>query len=179
MNPVDPSQSPAPAPPEEADDFKAMLIGAALMFVIAFVPYSGFLCCLPQISGALLAAHLFTNQYRLTLTYGEGIRLGILTALLGGVTAWVVATVLLLLANYQVGGEMINVVLWIYAKLLPADAVEKIKDQIAAMNAAGPSVGKIMIGFVASVVTAAISGLIGGSVGAAIFKRGPKEPGVR
>ena len=78
-----------------------MMIGAGFIFVISLIPFSFVLCCLPQIAGAMLAIHLFTKWYRLTLTYGEGIKLGILTALLGGLAAWVVGVAVMLLFNYQ------------------------------------------------------------------------------
>jgi hypothetical protein len=179
MNPTDPGtvQPEVPPPAEAPDDFKPMLIGAAVIFVIAFIPYAGLMCCLPQILGAMLAVHVFTKEYKLTLTYGEGIRLGILTTLLGGVTAWVVAIALLFTVHYQVGGELVDMMVQFFGKFMPPDAVEKMKEGIAQQKESGPTVAQLIIGFIGSLVTAGITGLIGGSLGTAIFKRGPKEPG--
>ena len=67
-----------------------MLIGAGLIFGIAFIPYASMTCCLPSIIGALVAVHLYTRKYGLTLTYGKGIKLGVLTCLMGGLAAWAV-----------------------------------------------------------------------------------------
>jgi hypothetical protein len=177
MNPTDPGAIQPPPPAEGPDDFKPMLIGAAMIFVIAFIPYAGLLCCLPQILGALLAVHLFTKEYKLTLTYGEGIRLGILTTLLGGVTAWVVAIALMFTVHYQVGGELSDMMVHFFSKFMPPDALDKMKEKLAEQKASGPDVTQVVVGFIGSLVMTGITGLIGGSLGTAIFKRGPKQPG--
>lgn len=178
MNPTDPGNiQPPQVPADGPDDFKPMLIGAAMIFVINFIPYTGLSCCLPQILGALLAVHLFTREYHLTLTYGEGIRLGILTVLLGAVTAWVVAIALLFTVHYQVGGEISDLMVQFFGKFMPPDAIEKMKEGLAQQKESGPTVAQIIIGFVSILIMGSIAGLIGGSLGTAIFKRGPKQPG--
>jgi hypothetical protein len=172
MNPTEPGQ-PAPAPQTEApDDMKAMLIGAACIFVIAFIPYSGFLCCLPQIFAAALAIHLFTGKYRLTLTTGEGIKLGILTTLSGGMAAWAIAVALMMLFGYQVGHEIIDLMPKMFEHSNP-EVAQKMREQFEAKKAAGIQLTDVLIGLCANVVSAGISGLIGGALGAVMFKRGP------
>lgn len=161
---------------EEPDDFKAMLSGAGLIFIVAFIPFAAFSCCLPQIAGALLAVHLFTSKYALTLTTGRGIKLGILTCLMGGMSAWVVAMGVYFLFDYQVGGKEGEwIALTIAEKVGGPDAVEQAKEAMAQQKSQGMGIAQIAGGFIGGAVFACISGLLGGSIGAAIFKRGPKE----
>lgn len=156
------------------------MIGAGFIFVITFIPYSFMLCCLPQIGGALLAIHLFTKWYRLTLTYGEGIKLGMLTALLGGLAAWVVAVAVMLLFNYQFNvKEVQEMMLKVFSHFNNPALVDKMKEAFEAQKAQGITLPQLLIGLCSTVVTSAICGLIGGALGAAIFKRGPaREPGI-
>ncbi len=165
-----------PAPAEAPDDFKPMLIGAALIFVIGLIPFSALLCCLPQLGGALLAVHLFTATYRLTISYGRGIKLGILTCLVGGLALWVVAIAARLLFNYQFGAKESETIAVFFAKFGGPEAVKAVQDAIAAQQAQELGVAQILIQLLATAVFAAVLGLIGGALGAVLFKRGPKQP---
>jgi hypothetical protein len=176
MNTNEPYQPHMHGESEQPDDFKAMMIGAVFIFIIAFIPYAVLACCLPQIFGALLAVHLFTSQYSYTLTTGQGIKLGILTCLLGGLSAWVASMGMYFLFDYQVGakeGEWIS--LTIAEKVGGAQAVEQAKAAIAEQQAKGLGMLQIGIGLISSILFACISGLIGGSIGAKLFQRAPNN----
>lgn len=176
MDSNEPEIPTGPLEVEDPDDFKAMLSGAALIFVVSFIPFAALTCCLPQIIGALLAIHLFTSKYSLTLTTGRGIKLGILTCLMGAMSAWVVAMGVYFLFDYQVGGKEGEwIALTIAEKVGGPEALEAAKEAMAQQKAQGMGIAQIAGGFVAGAVFACISGLLGGSIGAAIFKRGPKE----
>jgi hypothetical protein len=177
VDPTDPSTNPPPAPLEEPDDFKPMLIGAALIFVMSVVPYVSLLgcCCLPHIAGALLAVHLFTKWNRLTLTSGEAIKLGILTVLLGAMAAWAVAVAWQLIFGYQLNMKQVEaLMLKIYSHFGP-QFVDKAREAMEAQKQKGVTLSQLLIGLCATVVVSAISGLIGGALGAALFKRGPAK----
>ena len=176
MNSTDPGPElpPTTEPAGEPDDFKAMMTGATVIFVISLIPFANFTCCLPHLAGTLVALHLFTKQYQLSLTYGDGIKLGILTALLGGLAAWVVMVLLHMVFHYQPGTKEIkDLMLQFYTKYAP-QAVDQIKEAFAKQETQGMTVGMIMIGLVSVVITSAIAGLIGGAIGTAWFKRGSK-----
>lgn len=176
MNPTEPeAEQPAPTP-VEPDDFKAMMIGATVIFVVAFIPFAGVLCCLPQILGALLALHLFTRQYQLTLAYGDGIKLGMLTVLIGGVSAWLISILLLMTVHYQVGQEIMKLMVDLYTKLGPqfAQVAQKMQEQMDKQKAEGVTTNMLLLGGCMQVIMSCISGLIGGALGTAFFKRGPK-----
>jgi len=177
MNPTTPEPTAVIPPVEEPDDFQAMLIGAALIFVVSFIPYASFSCCLPYLVGALLAVHLFTGKYRLTISYGRGIKLGILTCLMGGLATWVVMLAIRLLFDYQVGAkEGTALTLWLVEKMGNPEAVKQVKEAMEAQQAQGVTVGQVLGGLAGVGVFASLSGLIGGALGALLFKRGVKPP---
>ena len=172
-----PAETPSPLPPpsaEEPDDFQAMLIGAGIIVAVSFIPYASMACCLPHLIGAVVAVHLYTRKYGLTISYGKGIKLGVLTCLMGGLAVWVVITAVLLVFGYQIGAKDVEAITLYFAKLGGPEAVEKTKEALEAQKNQGISVGHIVIGLVSVSVLAAISGLIGGALGAALFKRGPR-----
>ena len=121
-----------------------------------------------------MAVHLYTRKYGLTLPYGRGIKLGILTCLMGGLAAWAGGTALLLIFGYQVGAKETETLTLYFAKMGGPEAVEKAKEAIEAQKNQGVSVLHVVIGLVATSIFAVISGLIGGALGAALFKRKPK-----
>ena len=164
-------------PIEEPDDFQAMLIGATLIFVVSFIPYASFTCCLPHLAGALLAVHLFTRKCRLTISYGRGIKLGILTCLMGGLAAWAVMLGIRMLFDYQVGAkEGAALTLWLVEKMGNPEAVKQVKEAMEAQQAQGVTVRQVLGGLAGVGVFASLSGLIGGALGALLFKRGVKLP---
>jgi hypothetical protein len=176
MNPTQPEEPTVISTAvEEPDDFQAMLLGAALIFGVSFIPYASFSCCLPYILAALLAVHLFTRKYGLTVSYGRGIKLGILTCLMGGLATWAVMLGIQLVFDYQVGRkEVETLTLWLVEKTGNPDAVRQAREGLEAQRAQGVTVGQVVGGLVGVGVFASLSGLLGGVLGAALFKRGPK-----
>lgn len=174
MTPTETPPQLSPPSAEEPDDFQAMLVGAGIIFGVSFIPYASMTCCLPHVIGALVAVHLYTRKYGLTLSYGKGIKLGVLTCLMGGLAAWVVVMALLLVFSYHVGAKEGETIALFLAKMGGPEAVEKAKEALEAQKSQGLSVIQVVIGFVSASVFTAISGLIGGALGAAIFKRGTK-----
>ncbi len=161
---------------EPPDNFRAMAMGATMIFIIAFIPFAVFGCCLPQILGSLLAIHLFTSQYSLTLTAGQGIKLGILTCLLGALSSWVVSMGLYFLFDYQIGAREIEwLVLTLVEKTGNQEALEQTKAEFERQKALGLSMPQIIMGLVVTIVFASLSGLIGGAIGAKLFQRSPNN----
>ncbi|MDB6020015.1 MAG: hypothetical protein JWR19_4504 [Pedosphaera sp.] len=172
MNPTDPVPNPPASPAVDPDDFKAMLIGAGFIFAVSFIPYISLACCLPQILGVLLTIHLFTRWYQMTLTYGQGIRLGMLTAMLGSVAFWVVVMALWLGFGYLMHAkENEAIMMKIMSKASP-EMLQAFKQAMEAQKTQEIGLPQILLGLCATVVNACICGLIGGALGAALFKRG-------
>lgn len=159
----------------EPDDFQAMLIGAAVILVLSLVPYVRMVCCLTHLLGIWLAIFLFTGRYRLTLSYGEGIRLGILTSLLGNYGAWLIGVVLWLVMGEQPGAEEgRQLALWIAGKAGGPEAVEEARKAMAAQIVATPGLKELGVGVVVVGISAAVSGVLGGALGALMFRRGAR-----
>jgi hypothetical protein len=156
-----------------------MLIGAGVIFAISFIPFASLACCLPQVGAALLTLHLFTAKYGLTLSAGRAMKLGIFTCLMGSLAAWAVAMAIYFLFNYQVGKEVAEMIFSFSIQMAEkggnTQAVDQMKEQFAQQQAQGLGPAQIAMGLFGSAAFAAISGVIGGAIGAALFKRGPKE----
>lgn len=163
-------------PAEKPDDFQAMLLGAGLVFIISVIPFVNLLgCCLiPQILGAMMAVYWFTNKYQVTISPGKGIVLGILTCLLGGIAAFVVATILQKLGFNPVEKFTNQATIDLMEKFAGPEAAQAARDQIEKQMAQGLTALQVVIGLVVSLVVNAIGGLIGGAIGAAVFKKAPQ-----
>lgn len=171
-NPTDPTRT-----LEEPDDFKAMLAGAGLIFVLTFVPFASLACCLPQVGAALLAVHLFTSRYSLTLTPGTGIRLGIFTCLMGALASWAAAMGLYFLLDYQVGAKESQMIALKIAEMAGGQqAVEQVRQALEQQRAQGMGMGTILASLLVGALMATLSGVLGGALGATFFKRGPQPP---
>ena len=167
-------------PEEKPDDFQAMLIGAGLVFVISIIPFIGltFCCCIPQILGSLLAVYWYTNKYKITISPGKGIILGILTCLLGGIASYIVGIILMKLginpmesAMQAFAEAMAN---WVEQQAGAAEA-EKVREEFAKAMSGEKTAVQIVIDLISVIAFYAIGGLIGGAIGAALFKKAPAE----
>lgn len=163
-------------PVEKPDDFQAMLIGGGLVFILSIIPFVNFLgCCLIiQILGSLLAIHVYTNKYKLTLSPGKGIMLGILTCLLGGIAAFVLTMILQKLGLDFSQQFMQEQMIKMAENFGGPEAAEQVREEIERQNIEGVGVVQIVIGLVISVIFNSVGGLIGGAIGAAVFKRAPE-----
>ncbi|MCZ6671415.1 MAG: DUF4199 family protein [Verrucomicrobia bacterium] len=161
-------------PAEKPDDFQAMLVGAALVFVVSVIPFVNLLgCCLiPQVLGAMLAVYWFTNKYQLTISPGKGIVLGILTCLLGGIAAFIISMILQKLGINPVEEFTNQTIIDLVEKYAP-DMADQVREQIERQKLEGLGAVQIVIGLVFSLVFNAVGGLIGGAIGAAVFKKAP------
>ncbi len=162
-------------PVEKPDDFQAMLMGAGLVFIISVIPFVNLLgCCLvPQVLGAIMAVYWFTNKYQLTISPGKGIVLGILTCLLGGIAAFIVATILQKLGFNPVEKFTNQATIDLLEKFAGAEAAQAAREQIEKQMAQGLTAVQVVIGLIVSVVLNTIGGVIGGAIGAAVFKKAP------
>lgn len=162
---------------ESPDDFHAMLTGAALVFIVGVIPvvYMVGCCLIPQILGALLAVHVYTKKYQLTVSAGKGIVLGILTCLLGGVAAFVVVMVLQKFGLDPTQAMTQEWSIQFAERIGGPEAAEEARRQIELQNSQGVGALQIVIGLVIGIILNAIGGLVGGAIGAAVFKRAPKE----
>ena len=151
------------------DKTNAILIGAALVAVTStsYLSIVNVLCCAGVIGGGVLAVFRYTTDNRLTITGGEGAKLGFMAALIGAVIALVLTFVLrsigirddLAISNFMIDrfGDQMQ----------PA--------QLDAMDAQmSQPVWKTMLSFttlLGPVISGAL-GAVGGLIGASVFKKG-------
>ncbi len=161
---------------ESPDNFNSVLIGGTLIFVIGIVPFLNLInsCCLGMLLGGGVAVWHYTNQYNLTLTSGEGFKLGALAGLLGGLAGLVVSYVLIALFDYQPGAEAIkDLMLNIFGDdpTVRAQMEESFREQSA--NALSASA--IAIGVITTAIIYPLFAGLGGIIGASLFKKGSPQ----
>jgi len=159
--------------PESPDNFNSILIGGGVIFIISIVPYLNLIngCCLGMLLGGGVAVWHYVNQYSLTLTSGEGFKLGAMAGLLGGLAGLVIGYVFVLLFNYQPGVDdskrlMLN--LFGTDPAVRAQIEESFRE--ASENAL--SATNIAIGTISTVIIYPLFAGLGGIIAASAFKKG-------
>ncbi len=157
--------------PESPDNFNSILIGGGVIFVIGIVPFLNLIngCCLGMLLGGGVAVWHYANQYSLTLTSGEGFKLGALAGLLGGLAGLVVGYVLLALIGYQPGvDDSKNLML----NLFGSDPAVRAQIEESFREASELSPSSIAIGTIGTVIIYPLFSGLGGILAASIFKKG-------
>ncbi|MFN3345816.1 MAG: hypothetical protein ACK412_09225 [Chloroherpetonaceae bacterium] len=161
---------------ESPDNFNSILIGGAVIFVIGIVPFLNLIngCCLGMLLGGGVSVWHYTNQYNLTLTSGEGFKLGALAGLLGGLAGLVVSYVLIALFDYQPGKEELQeLMLNIFGSdpAVRAQMEESFREQ--STNALSASA--IAISTITTAIIYPLFAGLGGIIGASLFKKGSPQ----
>lgn len=122
-------------------------------------------CCLPSLLGPLMAIRNYATAESLSLSTGEGAKIGLLTGAGGGLIGGVMG---LLLRAIGVLPSMEDIIELTRDRMAEAGAPpEQVDGMIKAVEMFSGS-----LGIVISVVALAIVGAIVGMIGAAIFKKG-------
>lgn len=168
----EPVATPQPQP-DAPDNFNAVLTGAGVILVIGLIPLLNLLnvCCLGVIAGGAVASWRYATQYNLSLSSGEGFKLGALAGLLGGLAGVVVGYALIALFDYQPGtSELRDLMLNAFGDdpAVRAQLEESFREQ--EQNAL--SVSNIILGAIGAAIIYPLFAGLGGVIGAAIFKKG-------
>ncbi|MDX2127946.1 MAG: hypothetical protein SFU91_02785 [Chloroherpetonaceae bacterium] len=168
---IQPSQNPV----QEPDNFNSILIGGGLIVFFGLVPYLSFvnMCCLGLIAGGTLSVWHYTNAFSLTLSSGEGFKLGALTGILGGLVLYVLQMLCLVLFDYQPGTEEMGMIMKSFMKGNP-EALEAYEQGIQDSKLNAFSVKNIAIGVLSTVIIYPLFVGLGGTIGAALFKKAPE-----
>lgn len=161
---------------ESPDNFNSILIGSGVIFVIGIVPFVNLInaCCLGMLLGGGVAVWHYANQYNLSLTSGEGFKLGALAGLLGGLAGLVVGYMLLALFNYQPGAEEIKNLVLNLADSDPAVRAQ-MEESFREQSENALSIGNIAIGTATTVIIYPLFAGLGGIIAASIFKKGSTQ----
>ncbi len=162
--------------PKSPDNFNSILIGAGVIFVIGIVPFLNLIngCCLGMLLGGGVAVWHYANQYNLSLTSGEGFKLGALAGLLGGLAGLVVSYVLLALFDYQPGLQEIKSIFLDLAESDPAIRAQ-IEESFRQQSETAFSISSIAIGTVGTVIIYPLFAGLGGIIAASVFKKGSTQ----
>jgi hypothetical protein len=161
---------------ESPDNFNSVLIGGAVIFVIGIVPFLNLIngCCLGMLLGGGVTVWHYTNQYNLSLTSGEGFKLGALAGLLGGLAGLVVSYVLIALFDYQPGKEELQeLMLNIFGSdpAVRAQMEESFREQSENIL----STSSIAISTITTMIIYPLFAGLGGIIGASLFKKGSPQ----
>jgi hypothetical protein len=148
-----------------------MLMGAAIVFTFGIISFIvQFPCfCLPQIAGALVAVYWFTKKYRVTISSGKGIILGILTCLLGGVAAFIAAVILQQFGIHTFEETVATLSEQIRAYGAKSGETEQLEKIIDWLNSDSAQMVLIIASLGITLVINTICGVIEGAIGAAVF----------
>lgn len=125
--------------------------------------------CLAYVGAGLIAVWHYTNTQRLTLPAGEGVLLGLMAGVVAALVGALLGVLLRTLgitpspeevwAQLEASGQFDNV---------PPESLETSRKMMEMMM--GP------VGYAIALVFGAIAGLVGGAIGAAVFKKGGERP---
>jgi hypothetical protein len=167
----DPLTNTEQTPFESPDNFNSILIGAGVIFLFGVTPYLNLTCCLGITVGGAVAVWHYVSQHSLSLSNGEGFKLGALAGLLGGLATLVVSYALLLLAGYQPGQkEVQDLMLSIFGNDPAVRAQMELQMREQSANAL--SAGNIAVGVIATAIVNPLFAGLGGVISASAFKKG-------
>lgn len=159
--------------PDAPDNFNSVMIGGGAILVIGLIPLLNLLnvCCLGVIAGGVIASWHYATRYNLSLSSGEGFKLGALAGLIGGLAGVVVGAALIALFDYQPGAsEIRDLMLDAFGDdpVVRAELEKSFREQ-----AENPlSVSNILLGAIGAAIIYPLFAGLGGVIGAAIFKKG-------
>jgi hypothetical protein len=146
------------------------LLGGLLIGVLSALPIvsaGNCCCCLWVVSGGALAAYLRQQNLRVQITAAEGALVGLLAGLVGGLT-----TVILSIPMDMLAGPFQRQLVERVLSTNP-DVPQEMREALERGAASG---AKTALNFVVWIVAGPVFGLLGGLLGAAIFKRTPPPP---
>jgi hypothetical protein len=171
---LQPSTQGAAEPP---DNFTSILIGAGVIFIISVVPFLNLLnavCCLGIIGGGFAGAFHYINAYSLTLTGGNGFKLGALAGLLGGLAALVVSFLLQAVFDYQPGTEEVQQFMLRILGTTP-EAKMELEQAFREQRAEGLTVSSMLISTLGTLILYPLFAGLGGAIASSAVQRGKEN----
>ena len=152
------------------------LLGGVFIGVLSALPVVGIAncCCLWVIGGGALAAYLVQQNQPTAITVADGAVVGLLAGLIGGVI-WSLLSIPLAMAARQFTGPFLERVLRSNSDMPP-----EMQDFLESWSSGGAvSVLFRVISMFITIVVSTVFAMLGGILGAAIFKKGapPSPPG--
>lgn len=159
------------------DNFRSILFGSALIAVIGLVPYMSLInafCCMGLLLAGAITVYHYTTTHHLTLTSGEGFRLGVYTGVLGGLTTLVISYSLQLFLGYIPGSELLAILKKLQLSMVQNDPemTREIESAYREVQDSELSVVQMVFGTLVTMTVDPVFTGIGGAIAANLFKRG-------
>jgi hypothetical protein len=154
------------------DRLQPALLGGVFIGVLAALPLVNCCCCVWMIAGGALAAYLRQQSLPYQLAAAEGALVGLIAGLVGAVISSVLSIPIQMATGPILQGWMERMVAG------NPDMPPELRDAFGRANVAGA--GRWIIGFVFNLIIYPIFALLGGLLGAALFKKNlppPPPPG--
>jgi uncharacterized membrane protein YeaQ/YmgE (transglycosylase-associated protein family) len=150
------------------------LLGGAFMGVLSslpFVSYANACCCLWVLVGGLLAAWVMQQNHPYAITTADGALVGLLAGIFGALIGTVVSV---LMAPFQ---RQLDLYMWGRMSQMMRD-IPPIVEQVMEQRRSGPAVNVLgaVAGLVFTLIIYPIFALLGGLLGAALFKKSATPP---
>jgi len=145
---------------------KPALVGGVVLGLLSVIPFVNVVnvcCCLWAILGGMLATFLYVKGSPTPATPGDGAILGALAGVVGAL----ISLILGIPISLAMGPTMRNLVIDLLARVDPRQA-ELMREQI---EAAGSSIGPVIINALILAVLLFVFSIIGGLLGVPIFEK--------
>jgi len=145
---------------------KPALVGGVVLGLLSVIPFVNVVnvcCCLWAILGGMLATFLYVKSSPTPATPGDGAILGALAGVVGAL----ISLILGIPISLAMGPTMRNLVIDLLARVDPRQA-ELMREQI---EAAGSSIGPVIINALILAVLLFVFSIIGGLLGVPIFEK--------
>ena len=159
----------------DSGKLQSALYGGLVIGVLSALPIvnaGNCCCCMWVIAGGMLAVYLRQQNTPYAVTAAEGALVGLLAGLIGGVVGTIVSIPMAaVMGPFQ--QRLMDAILTSRSDLPPEfrDMMER-----AANRSGAAGVVAIVLHFVWMVVTGAVFGMLGGLLGAAVFKKNAPPP---
>lgn len=127
----------------------------------------GCLGCIVGLTSGLIAVWHFTGEYELTLTRGEGIKLGALAGLVSAFVGWMMVQALMVLNVMPSAEDVVELMMENPALDNPEANMDMVIQWIEISMGWG--------GLAIALIFGPVLGLLGGMIGAAMFKKGDSD----
>ncbi len=162
---------------EPPDNFTSILIGAGVIFIVSVIPFLNlinFICCLGIIGGGFAGAFHYINAYSLTLSSGDGFKLGALAGLLGGLATLVVSFLLQAMFDYQLGTEEVQQFMLGIFGTTP-EAKTQLEQAFRQQRAEGLTVSNMLTATLGTLILYPLFAGLGGAIASSLVQRGKEN----
>ena len=156
------------------DKQQSIILGGLVVAVLStsYLSLINMICCLGVILGAVIAVWHYTETNSITISTGDGAKIGALAAAFGFIVATVVNYVLIAFLDIRHDQAVGRMMLDMFKDSMPP---EQYDEQLEVLNAP-VTIGTVLMSAVWGLVLYPIFGAIGGLIGAKVFKKGGEEP---